>query len=89
MLQRFVLHVNGNKKTRGNACLRKLLERNGDKVKKVFHRVVSRWENWEEVFGVLCHSGKSNTGVGLRRRDMSKAYEFKLEVAEMRIPRWV
>ena len=70
---------------------------------EVTHRVQSGWKNWKRVSGVLCDrrmnmkiKGKVHRTVvrpalmyGAETWALKKAQENKLEVAEMRMLRWM
>ena len=79
------------------------LAADGELDAEVTHRVQSGWKNWKRVSGVLCGrrmnrkiKGKVSRTVvrpalmyGAETRALKKAQENKLEVAEMRMLRWM
>ena len=79
------------------------LAEDGELVAEVTHRAQSRWKNWKRVSGVLCDrrmnmkiKGKVYRTVvrpalmyGAETWALKKAQEKKLEVAEMRMLRWM
>ena len=78
------------------------LAEDGELDAEVTHRVQSGWTNWKRVSGVLCDrrmnikiKGKVYRSVvrplmyGAETWDLKKAQENKLEVAEMRMLRWM
>ena len=79
------------------------LAENGDLDAEMMHRIQSGWKNWERVSGILCNrrislrvKGKVYKTVvrpammyGAETWAMKKAQEKKLDVAEMRMLRWM
>ena len=55
---------------------------------EVTHRVQSGWRNWKRVSGVLCDR-HMNVMYGAEAWELKMALENKLEVAEMRMLRWI
>ena len=76
---------------------------NGDLAAEMTHRIQSGWKNWKRVSGILCDrrisltvEGKVNKTVvrpamiyGADTWSVKKAQEKKLDVAEMRMLRWM
>ena len=76
---------------------------NGELDAEVIHRVQSGWNNWERVYGVLCDRRMNVKIKGKVYRTvvrpaliyraetwaLKKAHENKLDVAEMRMLRWM
>ena len=83
--------------------LQSTLAVDGELDAEVTHRVQSVWKNWKRVSGVLCDrrmnmkiKGKVYRTVvrptlmyGAETWALKKAQEKKLDVAEMRMPRWM
>ena len=79
------------------------LAENGDLAAGMTHRIQSGWKNWKRVSGILCDrrisltvEGKVNKTVvrpamiyGAETWAVKKAQEKKLDVAEMRMLRWM
>ena len=79
------------------------LAENGDLDTEMTHRIQSGWKNWKRISGILCDrrisfkvKGKLYTTVvrlammyGAETWAMKKAQEKKLDVAEMRMLRWM
>ena len=79
------------------------LAEDGELDAEVTHSVQSGWRNWKRVSGVLCDrrmnamiKGKVYRTVvkptlmyGAEKRAFKKAQEHKLDVAEMRMLRWM
>ena len=79
------------------------LAENGDLDAEVTHRIQSEWKNWKRISGILCErrislrvKGKVYKTVvrpammyGAETWAVKKAHEKKLDVAEMRMLRWM
>ena len=79
------------------------LAENGDLDAEMTHRIQSGWKNWKRISGILCDrrislrvKGKVYKTVvrpammyGAETWAMKKAHEKKLDVAEMRMLRWM
>ena len=79
------------------------LAENGDLDTEMTHRLQSGWKNWKRISGILCDrrisfrvKGKIYNRVvrlamvySAETREMKKAQEKKLDVAEMRMLRWM
>ena len=80
-----------------------MLAQNGDLDAEMMHRIQSGWNNWKKVSGILCDrrislrvKGKVYKTVvrqammySAEMRAVKKAQEKKLDVAEMRMLRWM